>query len=190
MKKVLILFAIISLLPLLGACASTPTLPEATAIVTKQPTEETPESYPAPSQPQPINPAYPAPEQQPVPTIPQLDITPDPSMAMVEGVLLYNSKPVPGAILYLSEVLRSEDGEAGVVAFERSATTKTFSNLEGEFVFYNIPPGEYGLVIDVIAASYLLSYPDGSEEILLTISSNESIDLGVLNFDDLPIQEP
>jgi hypothetical protein len=191
MKKVSILVAIILLLSLLSACASTPEPPEATVIVaTQQQSEETPESYPVPQQPPANNPAYPVPEQEAVPTVVQPEITPDPSMATVEGVLLYNSKPIPGAILYLSEVVRSEDGEAGVVAFERSAPTKTFTTTEGEFVFYNIPPGEYGLVIDVIAASYLLSYPDGSEEILVTISSNESIDLGTLDFDDLPIPEP
>jgi hypothetical protein len=190
MKKVFIIVAIILLLPVLWACASTPAPPEVTVIVATQQSEETPESYPGPPQPPQNNPAYPVPEQEAVPTIVLPAVTQDPSMALVKGVLLYNSKPVPGAILYLSEVVRSEDGEAGVVAFERSAPTKTFTNTEGEFVFYNIPPGEYGLVIDLIAASYLLSYPDGSEEILVTISSKETIDLGVLDFDDLPIPEP
>ena len=198
MKKVLILLAIISLLPLLGACASSTNPPEVTVIIaTQTPAEELPESYPAPQQqnsqayPYPdTEQAYPDSEQAAVPTMVPPDITPDPTMAMVKGVLLYNSKPVSGTILYLSKVVRSEDGGVGVVAFDRKDPTKTYTNAEGEFVFYNIPPGEYGLVIDTVVASYLLSYPDGEAEILLDLSSGDEVDLETLDYDNLPIPEP
>jgi hypothetical protein len=77
-----------------------------------------------------------------------------------------------------------------MVRLDRTTPLRTATDEQGNFTFINVPPGEYGLVLDQVIDSYLLLTPEG-ESLILTIVSNEQIDLGELNYTDLPVpQQP
>ncbi|HIE57117.1 MAG TPA: hypothetical protein EYP88_02625 [Anaerolineales bacterium] len=180
MKKFIFLAFVLSLL-ILNACTPKPTEPEITVVVSTSAAEV--DTYPGPESNSSDD--YPAPstEYQKDP----VELTPNPDLAIVKGVILYNGEPVR-VILYLSKVIYDDTGNKWV-SFNRKSPLRTSTNQYGEFNFYNIPPGEYGLVLDTISSSFLLSVPDG-DEIIINISSNETIDLDILDYDDLPIPKP
>ncbi len=189
MRKYLqFIFACSFLLLIVGGCTPSPSEPPSANVTVIAPTPTVDENgYPAPT----VSGAYPAPEggvQIPpvtkvVPTsIPQ---TPDPDLGVVKGSLLLVDKPIGSAILYLAPVITSETG-GQMVRFERTTSFRTVTNEQGEFNFINIPPGDYGIVIDILIEPYLLLHPDG-DSMIVTVVSNEQIDLGALNYDDLPL---
>lgn len=146
-----------------------------------------------------VNSSYPYPDQDKLEaypsSLPESDnnslpakITPDPNLASVKGTLLYNGKPVSGTLLYLSEIIYGSNGKKWV-RFNRLSNNRTSTDKQGNFIFYNIPPGEYGLVLDTIVNSYLLSRPSGSE-IVIELEKGDQINLGVLDYADLPIPSP
>lgn len=178
-----------------SGCKITPTELPPTNIPKTAPTNTLNEqAYPAP----PLSGAYPAPTSyNPYPepgteplspatesptAIPQ---TPNPNLGVVKGSLLLVDQPVGRVILYLAEVVTSASG-GRVVALDRTKSIRATTDEQGNFVFINVPPGVYGLVFDRIIDSYLLLMPAG-DDLIMTITANEQIDLGALNYDDLPI---
>lgn len=194
MKRLSFAFTFILLLLALSACTSNPPTPGITiAVATSASTPSQPDvdSYPAPAHDN-AN-AYPAPDsssqqEQQGSDPAHLSTTPNPNLATVQGTILYDGKPVQGAILYLSDVIYS-DSEDQWVSFDRKSSIRTVTNQQGDFIFYNVPPSEYGLVLDTVTSSFLLSVPDG-DEIILNLSPGDVLELGKLNYDDLPVPKP
>ncbi len=184
---------LILLVVLLAAC-STPTqrVPEVTVIIE---TDDNQSPYPVEGQqdngyPAPggdTGPGYPAPGGEDAPILPELDPgTPDPDLGIVHGVLLLKGAPVTAAILYLSDLI--EDGQGNqAVTFNRKNQARAFSDQEGRFEIINVRPGTYGLVLDTIHDAYLLHYP-GADPILVSVQAGDRLDLGELDYQELPFQ--
>lgn len=100
---------------------------------------------------------------------------------VVRGALLENGKPVANARLYLGSVIKN-----GVVAFDRVRSITTITDERGKFEFREVPPGEYGLILDTIMNSYLLFWPDKREPILVVMTESRGACLGEIDFPDLP----
>ena len=179
----------------IGGCTATPTeLPSSNIPITAPTPTLNEQAYPAPT----FSGAYPAPTSYnpyPEPGMGQLATateaptaipkTPDPNLGVVKGSLLLVDQPVARVILYLAEVVTSASG-GRVVALDRTKSIRATTDEQGDFMFINVPPGAYGLVFDRIIDSYLLLTPAG-DDLIMTITTNEQIDLGALNYDDLPI---
>ena len=186
MKKYFwILFFIFPLTGLAGCVSSStqPSSPDITIIAPSPTVQEN--GYPGPT----VLSAYPPPSseaiQQPLPTaIPQ---TPDPNLGVVKARLLLLDQPAKNIILYLAHVITSEAG-GRMVRFERTTSIRTVTDEMGNFMFINVSPGEYGIVIDRVIDSYLLLTP-GGESLIVTLSSNEEVDLGDLSYEDLPLSK-
>ncbi len=188
-KNIRFIFVCALLMLMFVGCVSSPSEPPSANITVIAPTPTFDENgYPAPT----IVGAYPGPtgnvQQVPpvtkvVPTsIPQ---TPDPELGVVTGSLLLLDKPIDYAVLYLAPVITSDTG-GQMVRFDRTTSLRTVTNELGEFSFINITPGDYGLLLDVLIEPYLLLHPSG-DSMIVTIVSNEQIDLSALNYDDLPL---
>ncbi len=137
-------------------------------------------------------PKYPEPQdttggQQAPTTTPLPTVTPAPDTGVVVGVILYNGEPVARYTLYLAEVIKDEQGQDSVAALKRISSPRTATNDQGQFVFLNVPPGKYGLVLDLVQSAYLLHDPKSNEQIILTVTANEEVDIGTFDFEDLPI---
>jgi hypothetical protein len=92
--------------------------------------------------------------------------------------------------LYLAETIKDNTGREVVAAMDRVRSPRTVTDDQGRFVFPNISPGNYGLVLDYVFESYLLLKPDSQEALLIEVSAEKQIDLGTLLYDSLPLPQP
>jgi hypothetical protein len=117
--------------------------------------------------------------------------TQDPTLGAVKGVLQLKTstgiKPVDHVILYLAEVVRDTEGNERVVSMDRLNSPRAYTDMNGYFEFFNVPPGKYGLVLDTITNSYLLGHPVSGEDMLFEVRAGEVLDTGVLVYNMLPI---
>lgn len=105
---------------------------------------------------------------------------------VVKGILLENGRPVVDVRLYLGSVIKNMRDKSQVVTFDRTQSITTTTGDQGEFEFRNVPPGEYGLVLDTIMSSYLLFWPDNRGPILIFVTEEHGVCLGEIDFPDLP----
>jgi hypothetical protein len=118
--------------------------------------------------------------------------TPSDEQAVITGVLLQGTselKPVVNAILYLADIINSSDGIKAAASFDRQSSPNTQTDKNGRFVFTEVEPGEYALVLDRIYNSFLLQDPDGGD-FLFTAEAGEVLDLGDLDYLSLPGTTP
>lgn len=85
--------------------------------------------------------------------------------------------PLTPKALYLGEVLNNSEGEMALISFDEENSPQAQLLATGVFIFNNIPPGVYGLVIDVGFAQFPLT-DEGGTQILITIEANQAIELG------------
>ena len=188
-KRVALILAGVALL-LVSACyAAQPTAsPQApdnsTSVV--EPTKDS--GYPGPGLP--LYDPYPGVDNGE--TAPKLFATSGPAPApsadagVVIGKLLGNGQPATNTMLFLAEVQKDDAGTERVAAYDRATSPSAYVDAEGNFYFANIAPGRYGIVLDIVSASYLLNEPSSGAELLLTVTAGETIDLGILDYTDLP----
>ncbi len=146
-------------------------------------------AYPAPTAvPQS---AYPEPQGEAPTAQPLVSPTalPEPKSdsGHVTGTLLQNGEPARNAILYLAEVIEDDQGQERVASYDRVNSPKSVTDSQGNFAFTDIPPGKYGLVLDVVVSSYLLLDPETGEQFLFTVKGGEVTALGEMDHEDLPI---
>jgi hypothetical protein len=119
----------------------------------------------------------------------QPTVTADPKMGMVVGVLKLKGKPVPFVALGLADVLKDAQGLEVATSYDRSSAPQVDTEADGSFAFMNVKPGRYGLIYANEPETYLLlkpGDPDIQEAVLVTVTAGQKIDLGVLDFNDLP----
>lgn len=175
------------LLMILPACsaATTPTIPAElppTAAVDAssgypggEPTmpEVPTESYPGPPQPtdDPLA-AYPKTIE-----VPQ----PKPGLGVVTGRVLEqsNNEVYLAPSLILGELVYSSDPDAAppLVGFSEGSDPKAVQALTGNFVFQDIKPGSYAIVIWTPASSTLLMDSDGNTTVV-EVQADQVLDLG------------
>lgn len=86
-----------------------------------------------------------------------------------------------GIDVYLAEILENEDGSLRFAGFDRKTAPVTAADENGQFVFTNVAPGAYAIVIksplsEVIAVQ--ASSPDQEAEVI--ISAGEVVDVGTV----------
>jgi hypothetical protein len=198
MKKIIIIIPISFLLLILTACSG--------KVAT-----QSPEPYPVPGSdspypvgsayPYPINApqfnnsgypypnsAYPHPLEEPVLMATSGPIpAPEENSGIVTGFLLIQGKPVVDVSVYLADLLKDDQGNDSIASYDRANSPRAFTDIEGKFVFANIEPKKYGLILDVVLNSYLLSHPKGSGPIFITVEAGKIVDLGKLDYTELPL---
>ncbi|MBN1371483.1 MAG: hypothetical protein JW987_06045 [Anaerolineaceae bacterium] len=105
------------------------------------------------------------------------------------GTILLNGRPVVNVNLFLAQTLTNSEGAEIVAEMDVVTSPRSFTNSAGEFIITNIKPGRYALILDIAVKSFLLTFPDNQETILMTIEPDLIIELGVLDFTELPIPD-
>jgi hypothetical protein len=124
--------------------------------------------------------------------VPTIEIKVNPETGFVTGTLEFitenDSKPVTNISLFLAEVLKDENGIPRVVSVNRADSPRAATDVKGQFVFSDIPPGEYGIVLDIVVKAYLLPEPGSDSDLVVKVEPGEIVDLGLLqyNADILP----
>jgi hypothetical protein len=165
----------------LSACATaTPTASNAITL-------RTPSSgYPAANEPNAaVTGGYPAPVQEIILPTPMKD-SPDPTKGMVKGILQVKGQPVVSSNLYLAEVIPNAQATEVAARMERATSPRAQTDLQGKFTFVNVPVGRYSLMYDAPPNAYLLLDLKTHLAISVTVKANNTIDLGTLNYDELP----
>jgi len=143
-------------------------------------------NYPAPEVIITENPSYPAPET-PIKTIPSPTYTADPQLGSIRGRLLRNNVPVPDVVLDLAEVMKDNTGKDIIAGLDRTKSPNTATDSQGAFVFINVETGRYALILDIITNQFLLNNPGSEDPVIVQIEAGKEVNLGDLNFDDLPV---
>lgn len=83
----------------------------------------------------------------------------------------------------LAEIIYNSDGEPALLNYtDSSIRAETFPT--GVFIFRNVPPGTYGLILNLAIAEFPIK-DDSGQELLITVEAGDVVDLGQF-FVDLP----
>ncbi|MCB8946109.1 MAG: hypothetical protein H6658_20380 [Ardenticatenaceae bacterium] len=146
---------------------------------------ETDTGYPAADNRLP--PGYVAPEstiEGLSPTVPDPDVIlpeTDSNTAAIGGVLAREITdqgyvPVQPRALILGRIIENDRGEQALISVSENAQrAELFAT--GVFLFSQVPPGDYGLVIDLGFTEFPLTDENG-DQILLSIEGGTAVDLG------------
>jgi hypothetical protein len=139
-------------------------------------------AYPAPTS-KLTKAGYPAPIEEtatPFPTI-------DSNLGIVKGELYLKGEPLGDVLLFLSDVYKDNQGNDSVVSIDYNTKNRAVTKKDGSFTFVNIPAKRYALVLVVIPESYLLLEPKDQTSMLVDVAVGKTVDMGRLNYDDLPV---
>jgi hypothetical protein len=182
-NKITIIIGIILIISL--AACSTPT------VVTTPTQTQNPEQtaqYPGPLGEIVDTTSYPSPAINNNSTNPLLPTyTTDPQMGSVTGRLLLNDKGVGDALLYLAAVVKDKSGKDIVAGLDRMNSPNVRTDTQGTFNFVNVAAGRYALILDVVTSQSMINYPDKETPIIVDVTAGKAVDLGVLNYDSLPL---
>ncbi len=114
--------------------------------------------------------------------------TPAGDLAVVTGIILRGSpaQPVQQAILYLGQIQVSESGTPVVTSLNKQTAPRSTVDATGRFVFADVPPGDYALVLDLISSTVVLRNPTGGGDLIVKAQAGKVTDLGSLTYPDLP----
>jgi hypothetical protein len=141
--------------------------------------------YPAPTS-EFVQTAYPAGMLQETPSELTPKITQDPNLGAVKGTLMLRGKFVTNVSIYLGALITDDEGRELVAGYDRTSLMRATTDENGDFIVYNVPEGRYGLILDLVTQAYLLDTPDGSQSVLFTVKNGETLDLGTLDYQELP----
>jgi len=113
-----------------------------------------------------------------------LAFTPEPGKAVVSGKLLDSSSKEPyEASLFLSKNLTAEyPGYPPVISFSYQTNPRAAQDDEGNFIFKNIDPGSYVIVLYKSTGQDFLKEEDNELPKMYNLKANEIIELGVVYF--------
>lgn len=168
----------ILLIVLLAAC-------NANSATTSTPYEDDSTGYPVATVADNYDPGYPV--EEPTQEI-VLTPTSDDSKGNVSAVINYNGQPLGAYVFYLADVLKGEDGKEIATSLDRINSPQAVTDNQGVLTFHNIEPGRYGLIMIEGMNSYLLLNPTDGNSLIIDVAAGERLDLGTLNYTDLPIE--
>ncbi len=126
-----------------------------------------------------------SPSQSVMPTSPVATpfVVPIPSegLSVITGVFVDSQTrhaPIEG-VLYLGEVLSLDSGQP-VVSLDQQTAFFAIPTESGEFVFKDVTPGKYGLILVTPDYSFLVDDPKGGGSLMLTVEAGETLNLGRL----------
>ncbi|MFT7585779.1 MAG: hypothetical protein ACI9EW_002207 [Cellvibrionaceae bacterium] len=167
--------------------SSTQIAPEA-IVENQKPELDESTGYPAPRSAAELQAGYPAPESNSSAEViidsPELQFdTVDATKGSVGGILALEILddgyiPLEPSRLLLGDVIFSNQGDPFFIRTNGSSqTAKVFST--GMFIFDNVPPGTYGLMVDLTFTAYPVLDENGNP-VTFTIEANQVFELGEL----------
>ena len=120
-----------------------------------------------------------------------VEFKPDPAFGIVTGQIYHKDNPVSGYSVYLGDLLSNEQGEEVVASLKRGSSPQAVLDINGVFIFNHIIPDRYALMFSDGLSSYLLLKPNQTieEALIVDVKAGKIIDLGLLNYQDLPLEQ-
>lgn len=172
MKRVHVLgFVILVCALLLGACRQQPAaLPEGTQSPLATPDAETVLTSPLAS-----------PQDAPLPLEP-LPTPSSPDVSVVGGMLMRDLgetgvQPMAKVTVQLAKIIKSADGSPMMAAAGEGSSPTAETTDRGQFIFTDVPPGDYSIVVATAVGSFLIKDAQGND-ILIEVDAGEIVDVG------------
>lgn len=188
-------FAAIAAAALLSACSPSAPAEQPATTAPAAPTTAAADAYPGPAGAYPApGSAYPggaAPAAELGPTVSADPIVvPQPSsdqVGVVTGTILRTadggSEPASeGYVIFLGNLLKNDQGVDGLVELDKITAPKAPVNALGEFVFVDVPPGRYGLMLELRSGTVLLNNPQDGGDLIVEVTGGQITDLGDLGY--------
>jgi hypothetical protein len=187
--KFLLILTIFALL--LVACQDSDGIPPTDEAPSILPTEDTSseEPYPEPTKYVPPEPSgeYPGPvveeekEDQPTPT-PLVIPPPGDETGVVTGRLVIAESDDPYyATLYLAGTIAPSDPDyPPLIGFSEQTDPKAVQDENGVFLFVDVPPGEYALLIWSPVGNVVIEDPEIDDYMLFNVEAGEVLDLEII----------
>jgi hypothetical protein len=101
-------------------------------------------------------------------------------------------RPVVGALVYLAVILPEVQGTPYLASFDRTTSPRTTTDSQGRFVFADVAPTDYSLVLDRVSEAYLLWDPTQAEgaDFIFTSQPGQVLELGELVYSHMPGESP
>lgn len=118
-----------------------------------------------------------------------LDSTPAPGKGNVIGAIIRAPRgvepyPMADTKLYLAEMLRNAQGElAGLAGVDEERAPFTWTDAKGQFVFTDIEPGHYALIIKHPITLVLAHDDPSNRDIVAEVVADQIQDLGAIQVD-------
>lgn len=111
-------------------------------------------------------------------------ITPDPGKGIINGKLIESSSKEPyEASLFLSKNLTADyPGYPPVISFSYQSNPRAAQDNEGNFVFKNIEPDKYVIVLYRPTGQDFIKDKDTGLPIMYELVENEVLNLGIIEF--------
>jgi hypothetical protein len=102
---------------------------------------------------------------------------------VVHGVLLEIDTKEPlseakGVDLFLGAVLRSGDNGQSLASLDKLTAPRADPDANGRFVFADVPPGEYALIVRSPISEVVARKQDQDGDVIVTVVAGQAIDLG------------
>jgi hypothetical protein len=102
---------------------------------------------------------------------------------VVHGILMEvdSKKPLSeaeGVDLFLGAILRSGDNGQSLASLDKATAPRADPDGNGRFVFADVPPGEYALVVRSPISEVVARKLDQSGDVIVTVVAGQAIDLG------------
>jgi len=117
------------------------------------------------------------------PTNPPVFVVPTsrPNTSTVVGRLIVQDSKAPmvGRDVYLAAITDASDGKFSAGALRQDSPAAVTDN-DGRFAFASVQPGRYGLILEAVTDTVLLSDLTTGKPIVVTISADKTVDLGTI----------
>lgn len=118
-------------------------------------------------------------------------VTTDPTQATITGIIQVRTNagvvPLRRVNIYLGDVVTDGQGQKTGVTYDQVNSPRSVTDQEGRFIFRNVPPKEYGLILDLVQQAYMLRDPKKDGDFIFAVTAGETKDLGTLVYDQLPL---
>lgn len=107
--------------------------------------------------------------------------SPSSGVATVGGIILDNDtmRPPVEGVIYLASVKEMDNGDP-VVVLDKDIDPFAIPMDNGQFMFSEVHPNEYGLILYTPDVSFLIDDPKTGESLMLDILPDQILDLGTI----------
>jgi len=119
----------------------------------------------------------------PEPGLPEWDAQPAPGTANLRGHIVVADQTILLGELFLAKAVPTDKPEVSLLELdEKTAPRATINRATGEFVFVDIEPGKYGLIVWEPMSSAPVNDPKTGQTLYIELVADEATDIGTLNY--------
>lgn len=105
--------------------------------------------------------------------------TSQPGYGTVTGRLVSQGtdRPLDNKTVYLGAITTASDTNFSAAALDKFSPMYTTDG-QGNFIFFDVPPGRYGLIMDSLLDTILLADLSTGKDIVVVVAADQTVDLG------------